>query len=225
MTSVIEIIPDKGNIKRKEKFSQDIKFNQLSELSLNYLKKPFVHRFIRTLFYFKDSKKYEELYKNFITKYEWNIDELSLIYNLFIEWKPFEKYDLGECRGYFLELFSFKLLKEQYPKINIYEESRIKYMNYNSHVWDFIIILDSVINFYECKFSPRFIKRSHIDQMVGLTSVLEKSKIFLICYDFQELLIDSLYLLQKETSSDRFNEILNKINIITIDDFNQGNPF
>ena len=61
--------------------------------------------------------------------------------------------------------------------------------------------------------------------MVGLTSVLEKSKIFLICYDFQELLIDSLYLLQKETSSDRFNEILNKINIITIDDFNQGNPF
>ena len=62
MTSVIEIIPDKGNIKRKEKFSQDIKFNQLSELSLNYLKKPL---YIDSLGHYSISKIRKNM-KNYI---------------------------------------------------------------------------------------------------------------------------------------------------------------
>lgn len=49
-------------------------------------------------------KDYDNQFYLFNMTYPDSISEIGQIYKLFIIWLPFEKYDLGELRGNFLDL-------------------------------------------------------------------------------------------------------------------------
>ena len=146
------------------------------------------------------------------------------IYNIFIDWLPFEIYNMGELRGNYLELVSYRYMEEKYSE-TIYKESNVTIAEYRSHTWDLIIELNNSLQLYECKFSPKSLKRNHINQMIGLKNKLDISLLFLVLYDNKEIVEFNINQLREDTKKENYNQLLSNFNIITIENFNLSNPF
>lgn len=222
----ITILENTANIKTKEKFQKDYYLNKLIDYTIQYSKSPGVNTFINVMFYVKKIKDYDNQFYMFNMTYPESIEEINQIYILFNNWKPFELYNLGELRGNFLELLSYKLINNEFEGYDIYRESKIKIQDYISHTWD-IIIENHIMYLFECKFSQESIKRNHLDQMVGLMNKLDDMRYstFLVFYSPSEKVYNRLKNLQLNTKTEKFEEIMNKFNIITLNEFNKGNPF
>lgn len=76
------------------------------------------------MFYLKSLTEYKEYLPLVLTVNENSIELVLKIYNIFIEWNAFEKYNLGELRGTFLEILTYNLLNKK-GKREIYKEVNI----------------------------------------------------------------------------------------------------
>ena len=50
-----------------------------------------------------------------------NVNDAIKVHEIFCEWKPFDKYDLGQLRGSFLEELTLELLKDVYDDELIFD--------------------------------------------------------------------------------------------------------
>ena len=211
----IKIRTSENNLKSKKKFMNDEYFQKLIEYLTNNHTSPRIHNFTRYLFYAKSGKEYDILLKKFLNK-NTQENDLQHIHNLFSKWKPYEKYNLANCRGAFLEELSYNMLKEKNPSTTIHTETQILLEDYQSHYWDILIIGD-IIKAYECKFSAYSIKRKHIDKMWEFKNKIINSKVFLIVYDNEKIIKQKIMAILHE--ADILFHITNNIDIISIKNF------
>ncbi|RAP50977.1 MAG: hypothetical protein BZ133_04110 [Methanosphaera sp. SHI613] len=174
------------------------------------------------MFYLKSLDEYKKYLPLILTVNENSIELVMKIYNIFIEWNAFEKYNLGELRGTFLEILTYKLLNKK-GKGEIYKEVNIILGKYTSHTWDIILKLNNSINLLEAKFSSNVLKRKHLNQMISSFNKLPNSYIFLVSYDEKTIIKDKLINLKENTTQSKYDSILHNINIISIENFNQNN--
>lgn len=139
--------------------------------------------------------------------------------SFFFQWKPYEQYEMSECRGIFLEELTLKYLKTNYKNDTIYPESKIIIDNYSSHTWDMIINLDKYYKLYECKYSTYYLKRKHLDNMISLKNKLKNSRIYLVIYENKTLIDYVIKKLKMNTNKDIYEENIKKINIFTLENF------
>ena len=126
-------------IKSKENLFNDSYLNRVINLLVDDEKYFEIIYSIRHLFYMTNEANYEREFKLMITRYYDKITECKEVYHIFKEWKPYDKYDMGECRGIFLELLSYKLLIKKYGEKNIFRESNLIIGQFQSHTWDAIL--------------------------------------------------------------------------------------
>ena len=214
-----DIIENKNNIKSKERFYKDSYLNQLIGIVVNYKGSFKIHNLVRDLFYLKTMDEYEELLTKYLRIYELHHEIIYRIYNLFTNWLPFEIYNLGQLRGNYLELLSYKYLKQSYPSLKIHMESNILVNDFKSHTWDLIVELPELLQLYECKFSPNSIKRHHINQMIALKNKLPNSSLFLVFYDINEWVTFNIKKLREDTQKDKYDDIIDNFTFITLDKF------
>ena len=172
-------------IKSKENLFNDSYLNRVINLLVDDEKYFEIIYSIRHLFYMTNEANYEREFKLMITRYYDKITECKEVYHIFKEWKPYDKYDMGECRGIFLELLSYKLLIKKYGEKNIFRESNLIIGQFQSHTWDAILKLDNSYKCYECKFSSKNITRSHLNSMIGTKNKSELTEIFLVSLDIK----------------------------------------
>lgn len=223
------LIPNKNNINSKSKFKEDYYFEIITKLLINEIDNPYIHNNIKRLFNFTSVEQYEKLSANLIklmdsTTYKEHYPNIFLC-NIFKIWKPYEKYNLGECKGYFFELFTYKLLNRLYNENKLYLETSFKIGNYYSHTWDIILKILNVYYCYECKFSLKYFKRKHLNQMLSLKNNLNNSNLYLVTYHSLPLAKDCFERIKENTSKDKYENMLNQINLVTLDDFCRGNSF
>lgn len=75
-------------------------------------------------FFITDENGYTKQYYLMKIRYYDQIENCEMVYKLFMKWKPYEKYDMGECRGTFLELLSYKLLTKKNIRIIMLSENQ-----------------------------------------------------------------------------------------------------
>lgn len=175
------------------------------------------------MFYFKSIVEYQRYLPQVLIAYEEFYELVMKIYNLFMEWNVFDKYNLGELRGNYLELLLFEYIKENSHDEKVYREVNVIIGDYKSHVWDVVSESDDCLSLYESKFSSKVLKRHHINQMIALFNKLPESEIYLVAYENKEVLMDSLDELQKDTSKIKYDNIIKNFNLISIENFNQHN--
>ena len=97
-----------GIIKSKEDMFNDMYMNRLVDLIVedDY---SFLLPFIKGFFYITSENRYEKQYNLLKIRFPTEHSKCSMIYDIFLNWKPVEYYNMGECRGTFLELLTFKL--------------------------------------------------------------------------------------------------------------------
>lgn len=213
-----KLLINQKNIKNKEKYFKDPYLNEITDLCINYSQNIHILNYIRLMLYFKNNEQYDKELSKAVIALSSYYKEIILINDLFKKWQPFNKYDMGQLRGIFLELLIFKILKNNYPENIIKQETKILLEDYQSYTWDFIVELTNHLDCYECKYSPYSIKRKHIDQIVAFSNKCQKSNIFLACFTSKDKITDSLILLKENTKIDKFKENLKIINIISIEE-------
>lgn len=206
-----------NNIKSKKRFYEDKYLNELSNLALKYSNNIHLLNYIKTMLYFNDNEKYDESFSKITKAIPYNYKEIMQIYDLFKIWQPFNKYNMGELRGNFLENLYLKILRKKYGLNKIHKESQIIINDYYSHTWDFIVELEKNINCYECKFSPSVLKRKHINQMLGLYNKLKTSRIILVSFTNRSKVIDNIKLLRDDTNTKKYTQNIRHIQIISIE--------
>jgi len=219
-----EIVFNRNNYNNRRKFYDDIYLNRLVDLSIENYNKSGLNIFIRYMFYSYNSNDYEEMLSSFSLMYNESISCLFEVYELFLQWNVYKNYNLGEVRGAFLELLTFKLLKNIHDNSSIYRESYVKRDDYQSHSWDIIVEIDDLLELYECKFSFESLKRGQLNQIFGSINNLN-ADVFLIFYQLKRKLNDNIEIWRENTSKDKFGYLINAVNIITLEDFSEGNPF
>lgn len=124
-------------IKSKNRFFNEVYMNKLVDLIVeeDY---SFLLPFIRSYFFIVEEVKYEKYYNMMKVRFPNQHYKCKVIFDLFKNWKPFEHYNMGGCRGAFLELLTFRLLGNKYSEDNIYRESKIIIGDYHSRTWDSI---------------------------------------------------------------------------------------
>ena len=178
---------------------------------------------IKTLFYIQTMEKLDEIIKENSKLYSGN--ELEIINKIANCFKSLlnSNLSLDNIRGGFLELLVYTFLNKMYPHNEIFEEVRILYGNFKSN-----LTFDIVLNFnndqynaYECKFSPRYIKRKHID---NLSSLRRLKNIFPYLVVFENILKVKYEMgkLRNDTKRNEFNQILKDFEIISLEDFKNG---
>lgn len=220
----MEIVFNRNNINNRRKFYNDVYLNRLVDLSIANYNISGLNIFIRYMFYSYNALDYEEMLSSFNLMYNESISCLFEVYGLFLQWNAYEKYNLGEVRGAFLELLTFKLLKNIHDNSNIHRESYVKLDDYRSHSWDIIVEIDDILELYECKFSFESLKRGQLNQIFGSINNLN-ANVFLIFYQLKRKLTDNIEIWRENTSKDKFDYLINSVNIITLEDFSDGNPF
>ena len=212
----IQIKENKDNIKRKQLLLSDSYFKSLINITLKYSQYEEIHEFIKDFLSINYKKGYEEYLNTYHdeNKYE--------IYNLFVQWRPYELYNMNECRGIFFEEFILKYLKSYEESGIIYTESKIIINDYSSHTWDIIVDLDNFFKLYECKFSSYHIKRKHIDKMISLKNKLQNSKIYLTVYENKSLVEYTIRNLRQNTDMEKYEDNLKKINIFSLESIVNG---
>ncbi len=213
---VYEIKINKNNLKSKERFYNDNYLCNLVKLIITYKGTFKIHTFIRDLLYLKNIEEYETILTKYLIIHDIHHEIILKIYDLFTNWVPFEKYNLGELRGNYLEMLCYEYLQQEYSE-KIYRESNIKIGDYISHTWDLILELEEYLNLYECKFSLNSLKRKHINQVISLKNKLSTSNIYIIIYETNELLEFKLMNLRENTKKDQYKQILSNINFITLE--------
>ncbi|MBR3214327.1 MAG: hypothetical protein IKF79_07450 [Methanosphaera sp.] len=224
MSNYIIVINQK-NLKSKNSLYDNTFLNKLTDIVISNKNFVGINKFIRDMFYLKCIDEYDIALNKNIVGYENDYQLFIDVYNLFKEYKPYEIYDLGFFRGFFLELLSYKYLKNLYEEESIYRESKIKIGEYESHYWDIIINKEEVLKLYECKFSSKSIKRSHLDKMFGLQNKLIQSKVYLVTFELKDLVWDDLKGLINNTNQEKFESILNSFNYMFLEDYVIKNPF
>lgn len=219
----IKIVENLNNLKNKEKLLEDQNLLNLIDLCLKKHLSIYDYLLIKDYFYLTSVNEYKNHFndsKEFYT----NINNSKIIYKLFKEWKPYEHYNLGELRGNFLELLFYTILNNFYSN-TIFRESIIYLDDYKSHTWDIIMKYKKIYYLYECKFSSQSIKRSQINQMVGLNNRAKIFKMFLIFFESHDKIWDKLHELKYDTHFLKYNNMLKVFNIISLEDFADNNIF
>lgn len=214
-----------NNFKNRNKYSNDIYLKKLVDLSMINHSVPGLNIFIRYMFYSLNEDEYTSQLYLMNNSYPTSMEELTKVYNIFIEWKPYEKYNMGEIRGVFLEFLTYAIIEKEFIDYDIYRESNVILSNYKSHTWDVIVDLINYLNLYECKFSFESFKRKHLDQIVALMNKLEGSNSFVVFFQYKQKILLILDTLQNDTSDEKFKVMLSKINIISLEDFINGTLF
>lgn len=212
---------NKNTLKSKEKYLKDEYFNLLIEYAIKYHKCNDIHKIIKNLFDLYSLDDYKFFFENYLLHNEkYNVFYYN-IYELFCEWKPYEYYNMGNCKGAFLEEFTYNLLKKVYSDANIYKESCIIKDDYSSHNWDIVLIFDDSCKSIECKFSSYNIQEKHINQIKGFKNKFKNFDVYLVSYDYKDIFLDKLNIITKNN----LKELLENINIIPIEDLIKENPF
>ncbi|MBR0472247.1 MAG: hypothetical protein IJI98_06065 [Methanosphaera sp.] len=210
-----------NNLNSKQRFSTDPFLSKLINILVNNKEGSNIHEYVRDMFYFKSIEEYQRYLPHVLIAYEESYELVMKIYNLFMEWNVFDKYNLGELRGNYLEMLLFEYIKENHYDANVYREVNVLIGDYKSHVWDVVLESEDYISLFESKFSSKVLKRHHINQMIGLFNKLPESEIYLVAYENKEVLTDSLDELQEETSKTKYDNIIKNFNLISIENFNQ----
>ena len=215
------IIENENTLKSKEKYIKDKYFNLLIQYAVKFHDCYDVHELIKNFFELYSLDEYESFFENkLLSNNEYN-EVFFKIYNLFCEWKPYLYYNMVNCRGAFLEEFTYHLLKKLYATDNIYKETNIILDDYHSPDWDVILIFNDLFKVIECKFSSYSIQTKNINQIKGFKNKFNMFNIYLVSYDYKNALLDALTILTKNN----LEEILEIINIISIEDLIEKNPF
>lgn len=205
-----KLIPNKNNLKTKEKFENDQYLIKLINITLN-CSNIHILNYINDMFYLKSQTEYEEKFNKHSLAIKHDLNMLIEIYSIFQVWMPFEKYDLGELRGNFLEILTYEFIKKSNKnQLEILRETKINIGDYNSHTWDIIVKLEKILHCYECKFSPKTIKRKHLDQMISVFNKLTSS-INLVTFSPKEYVIDHLLTLQGTTNPKKYQNTISNI--------------
>ncbi|RAP54477.1 MAG: hypothetical protein BZ137_02000 [Methanosphaera sp. rholeuAM130] len=215
------IMENETTLKSKEKYIKDDYFNLLVNYAVKFHDCYDVHEIIKNLFELYSIDEYKTFFENKIlsnTKYN---EVYFEIYNLFCEWKPYSYYNMGNCRGAFLEEFTYHLLKKLYDTGNVYKESNIILDDYSSHNWDVILIFNDIFKAIECKFSSYSIQTKHVNQIKGFKNKFNKFNVYLVSYDYKDAILDALTIITNNNP----DEILDMINIISIENLIKENPF
>ncbi|RAP50135.1 MAG: hypothetical protein BZ133_06220 [Methanosphaera sp. SHI613] len=215
------IIENETTLKSKEKYIKDDYFNLLVQYAVKFHDCYDVHEIIKNLFELYSIDEYELFFENKLLSNNKYNEIYFEIYTLFCEWKPYTYYNMGNCRGAFLEEFTYHLLKKIYPTDNIYKESTITLDNYSSHTWDVILLFDDLFKSIECKFSSYSIQTKHINQIKGFKNKFNNCNVYLLSYDYKDAIKDTLTII----TQNKTEELLEIINIISIENLIEENPF
>ena len=218
----IIIKDNENNLKSKDKFSDDVDLQNLVDYCIINNSVEGLNSFIRVLFFIEEYNGYELALNRAKIRFKHSEKELTIVCNIFRKWIPYEKYNLGECRGAFLEILSYKRISLQYPNHIIKQEINLFLEDYKSHTWDILLEEDLIYYLFECKFSSVSIKRSHLNHMLGDYNKLKVIRMFLIFFTTKNKVLDYLLSLQEDTGNSEYESMLNKFNIITIEDFNHS---
>jgi len=213
----ITIKSNKNNIKSKDKFRDDKELFKIIQYIHDNHEIPNIHNLIKRLFYCYNLNECEKEYNLILKMEERNFKELTYIYYIYYSWNPYSKYNLRELRGYFFEQLTLAYLRDNEKNEDITSEANVHINNYISHTWDFIIKNKCI--FIECKFNHTSLKRQNLDKMIGLKNKINKSSIFFSSYSKKEMMIDYLHTLKKDTSTERYSEIIKHLNIISIENY------
>lgn len=223
--SRFKLVINQKNLDNRNVLFENTFLNELTDIIIDNKKFRGTINFIRDMFYLKSIEEYDFALNRCLIGYANNFQIFLDVYNLFKEYKPYKKYDLGLLRGRFLELLSYKYLKRLYDKDVIYSESKIKINDYESHFWDIIIKLEDILKLYECKFSSKTIKRSHLNSMLSLKNKIHQSEIYLTTFEHKDIVMDDLNDLICDTSQIKFDNMLKTFNYIYLEDYTKENPF
>lgn len=215
------IIENETTLKSKEKYVKDDYFNLLVQYAVKFHDCYEAHDLIKNLFELYSINEYESFFENKLLSNNKNNEICFEIYSLFCEWKPYTYYNIGNCRGAFLEEFTYHLLKKIYTTDNIYKEANILLDNYSSHTWDVIIIFEDLLKAIECKFSSYSIQIKHINLIKGFKNKFNNFNVYLVSYDYKDAIQDALTIITNNNTDD----ILKMINIISIENLIEDNPF
>ncbi|MBR0473060.1 MAG: hypothetical protein IJI98_10235 [Methanosphaera sp.] len=221
----IKIEENTSNLKNRTKFFNDFYLKMLVEICIDCHDVHGVLMFIRYMFYSFSLDEYDEQLSLVNIYYNESMEILTQIHLIFSEWKPFDKYNMGELRGAFLELFVYELLRSVYGLEHVYQESRIIIGDFKSYTLDFIVQLEDVFNMYECKFSVESFKRNHLNQLISIVNKYENCNLFVIFFQPYKKVYTIFDIIQESTSNEKFQKMLDKLTIITLDDFVKNNPF
>ena len=78
---------------------------------------------------------------------------------------------------------------------------------------------------YECKFSSKTIKRSHLNIMFGLKNKIPQSEIYLTTFELKDIVMDDLNDFINDTNQIKFDNMLKTFNYISLEDYIKENPF
>lgn len=215
---------NKNITKSKQKMFNDKHLNTLVNLIINNDYNSLLSP-IKYFFSITSEKNYDKQYYLMKIRYDTQIDKCEKIYNIFKKWKPYEKYNMGECRGTFLESLTYNYLIKRYTQENVIRESKIIINDYQTHTWDSICIYKENINCYECKFSIKSLKRGNIDNMLGILKRKTNINLYIVTLDIKEDFTNNILQLRENTNITTFNNMIQKFNLLTIEDFLEGNPF
>ena len=102
MVTVDFVIKENNNTsKSRQKYLEDDYFNQLIDLTVKYHDNIEIHALIRDLFTLVDLTEYETFFEKYTLIHKDTIKAISDVFNIFCEWKPYQYYNLGNCRGVF----------------------------------------------------------------------------------------------------------------------------
>lgn len=99
----------------------------------------------------------------------------------------------------------------------------MKYGSFTSNL-SFDIVVDfnnNQYNAYECKFSPKYIKRKHIDNLSSLRKI-ENIFPYLVVFENILMVKHEIMKLREDTKKNEFNKLLKDFEIISLEDFKRG---
>ena len=103
---------NQNTLKSKDKYIKDDYFNLLVTLAIENHNDYHIHEVIKNLFDLYNLNDYKLFFENYLLANKRYSENIFEIYDLFCEWKPFDYYNLRNCKGAFLEEFVFNLFEK-----------------------------------------------------------------------------------------------------------------
>ena len=185
--------------------------NFFSNLLLNAPNKSVIDLFISIFTVPQNSR---EKYFNKLKNYYQTIGmDIGNDFNINVE--NFMKIRFQNAKGAFFEILTYILINKYCNYDEVFKETYIKY---NDHPFD-IIVVNHETNLLELKFSCRFLKINHLDNLVEFNN--NQIKCYLGSFDDPLKIKMKFKYLSKNSnlSSNEFNKIYSKINIISKNEF------
>lgn len=217
----IEIKENHKAIQSKENITHNQHLNTLIQTFTSSKHQKELTTIIRYLLYYKSIDECKNLYKFMKLRYP-EIDDAFTIHNIFLEWNPYEKHDMGLIRGIFLEKLTHHFLKKIYPNEKIYCESKIIIDNYKSYDIDFVIKIKNILKVYESKFSTKALKRHQLDNFGDLLDKYTYTEIFLVFFERKKEVQETINEYIRNTKRKNTIKLLKNINLITLENFTKN---